>query len=414
MAPKRRSLFVLAASCAVVVGGATLLGSAAKSSTVRLPSSDAEVLERVPSGAADPRERERMQLQRLLAARPADRRTALALARLDIELARTRSDPRYLGYAQAALGPWWKLDSPPPDVLVLRATIRQSSHDFDGALDDLDHVLASNPGDAQAWLTRSVVFAVQGRYEQGKASCAPLARLTTQLVFAVCETSIDALSGAAGPAYDRLAAALGPDSSRLSPRGEQDADRADEREWATSTLGEIALRLGREADAERAFRAALSIEPGDAYVLGALADLLLDQGRAREAADLVGDRTDNDALLLRLVLAEVASRAKKTDAHAALLASRFDASHLRGDTVHRREEARFLLAVRGDAPAALALARANWNVQREPWDVRIMLESALAANSPAAADEALAFVREHGLEDPRIEALVAKFAPVRP
>lgn len=121
---------------AVVVGAAILLGSAAKSSAVRLPSGDAEVLEHVPSGAADPRERERAQLQRLLAARPADRRTALALARLDIELSRARSDPRYLGYAQAALGPWWKLEEPPADVLVLRATIRQSSHDFEGALDD--------------------------------------------------------------------------------------------------------------------------------------------------------------------------------------------------------------------------------------------------------------------------------------
>ena len=401
---------------AVVVGAAILLGSAAKSSAVRLPSGDAEVLEHVPSGAADPRERERAQLQRLLAARPADRRTALALARLDIELSRARSDPRYLGYAQAALGPWWKLEEPPADVLVLRATIRQSSHDFEGALDDLNHVLASNPGDAQAWLTRSVVLTVQGRYDQGKASCAPLARLTTPLVFAVCETSIDALSGAAGPAYDRLAAAL-TESGRVSPRGQGDADQAyeaDEKEWATSTLGEIALRLGHDADAERAFRAALAIEPGDSYVLGAFADLLLDDGRAREAADLVRDRTENDALLLRLVLAEVASRAKQAEPHAALLASRFDASHLRGDTVHRREEARFLLSVRDDAPAALALARANWSVQREPWDVRILLESALAARSPAAAAEAVAFVREHGLQDPRIDALVAKFAPVKP
>lgn len=37
-------------------------------------------------------------------------------------LSRARSDPRYLGYAQAALGTWW--DSPsPPEVRVLRATI---------------------------------------------------------------------------------------------------------------------------------------------------------------------------------------------------------------------------------------------------------------------------------------------------
>ncbi len=44
---------------------------------------------------------------------------------------RARSDPRYLSYAEAALGPFWDLPSPPNDVLVLRATVRQSVHDFD-------------------------------------------------------------------------------------------------------------------------------------------------------------------------------------------------------------------------------------------------------------------------------------------
>ena len=91
-----------------------------------------------------------------------------------------------------------------------------------------------------------------------------------------------------------------------------------------------------------------------------------------------------------------------------LLATRFDASHLRGDTVHRREEARFRLGLQHDAAAALTLARANWDVQREPWDVRILLESALAASDPAAAKPALSFLDEHHLEDPRILAVAAQ------
>ena len=57
---------------------------------------------------------------------------------------------------------------------------------------------------------------------------------------------------------------------------------------------------------------------------------------------------------------------------------------------------------------ALALARANWDVQREPWDVRVLLESALAANEPSAAEPALTFLDANHLQDPRILAIAAK------
>jgi tetratricopeptide (TPR) repeat protein len=395
---------VFGATGALIVTGALFFRPPASADVPRLPRDDGEIVEQLPLRASDPRERERARLGAVLSARPGDLRAALGLARLDIELSRARSDPRYLGYAQAALGPWWDTPSPPPSVLVLRATIRQSSHDFEGALADLDRVVATDPDDAQAWITRSVVLAVRGRYAEGKASCQPLASLAPALVFTVCETSIDAVSGSAGAAYDRLAATM-RQSPRLSP---------DETEWATSTLGEIALRLGRDRDAESAFVGALALDPDDSYVLAAYADLLLDLGRPVEAMKLVAGRTDNDGLLLRLALAEARARTAEASTHADMLGARFDASHLRGDTVHRREEARFELSLRGDAGAALALARANWDVQREPWDVRILLESALAAGDAASAAPALAFLDANHLEDPRIRTLAAKLPKASP
>jgi predicted Zn-dependent protease len=397
VSPKRAYL-VCGCAGVLILAGALFCRPAASDGTPRLPKDDREVLERVPSGAKDARERRRAQLQDVLARRPDDLSVALALSRLDIELSRARSDPRYLGYAQAALAPWWQLPAPPADVLVLRATIRQSSHDFDGALRDLDQVVASEPDDAQAWITRSVVLAVRGRYDEARASCAPLVRLAPALVSAVCESSIAAVSGGAGPAYDRLETAIRVSPS-LSPA---------EEEWAISTLGEIALRLGRAADAERAFQRALALDPDDPYVLGAYADLLLDVGRPAEAAALTRGRTDNDGLLLRLALAEAQTGASDAESHAELLRARFDASRQRGDVVHRREEARFVLSLRKDPAGALRLARANWDVQREPWDVRILLESALAAGDPSAAAPALAFLDEHHLEDPRIAATAAR------
>jgi Flp pilus assembly protein TadD len=394
----KRSHVVFGATAALILAGAVFFRPSATADAPRLPHDDGEVIERLPLRATDPRERERTRLHGILTAHPGDLATALVLARLDIELSRARSDPRYLGYAQAALAPWWDLPAPPTDVLLMRATIRQSSHDFEGALADLDRVVAIAPGDAQAWITRSVVLAVRGRYDEAEASCLPLRRLAPELVSTVCETSIDAVTGRAAPAYDRLATTV-RQARGLSPP---------ENEWAASTLGEIAVRLGHDADAEAAFSTALAIDPDDPYVLAAYADLLLDLGRPADAAMLVAGRTDNDGLLLRLALAEAGTHARDAATHADMLAARFEASHARGDTVHRREEARFELGLCGDARTALALATANWSVQREPWDVRILLESALAAGDPRAAAPALAFIDEHRLEDPRIRAVAAK------
>jgi tetratricopeptide (TPR) repeat protein len=394
----KSSYIVFGATGVLVLVGAVFFHPQASADAPRVPTSDGEILERLPLGASDPRMREQERLRALLAARPGDLRTAVTLARLDIELYRARSDPRFLGYAQAALGAFWDLPSPPTEVLLLRATIRQSVHEFDKALVDLDRVVAMNPGNAQAWITRAVVLTVKGRYTEAKASCQPLQGLAPELVFAVCEASIDAVTGAAGPAYERLGDVI----SRT--RGLS----VDENEWAVSTLGEIALRLGREVDAEKHFREALVLDSEDPYVLAAYADLLLDERRPAEAAKLVANRPENDGLLLRLVLADVQSGSKDREAHTRLLRERFDASHLRGDSVHRREEARFVLGAENDPQEALALARANWEVQREPWDVRVFLEAALAAKDPKAAEPVFAFLDANHLQDPRILGLAAQ------
>jgi hypothetical protein len=135
---------------------------------------------------------------------------------------------------------------------------------------------------------------------------------------------------------------------------------------------------------------------------------LLDLDRPAEVEKLLHGRTDNDNLLLRLALAEARIRARDAVAHAELLRDRFDASHLRGDAVHRREEARFILGLEENPKAALALARANWDVQREPWDVRVLLDAAFVAKEPKAAAPALEFLETWHMQDPRILALAAK------
>jgi len=138
-----------------------------------VPADGSEVLERVRDRPLDASARELRLMRAELSRDPQSLALATRMARRYIEESRARGDPRYLGYAQAALTPWWTQPQPPNVVLVLRATIRQSHHDFDGALEDLSRVLKTAPANAQAWLTRATILQVRGEYAQPHKAVRP-------------------------------------------------------------------------------------------------------------------------------------------------------------------------------------------------------------------------------------------------
>ena len=363
-----------------------------------VPVDDTMVLERLPA-AKDSKIAELRRLHAGLARQPDNLNLAIAVAQRDVAAARALFDPRFNGYAEAALAPWWGLPDPPAPVRLLRATIRQSNHDFAAALADLDALIAARPDDAQALLTRAVVRQVQGDLVSAAGDCAAVVDAGAALAGTICALGVRAL----GPE----AAGAGRDLADLDQTAGTTM-QAGLRVWTLTLLAEIAARAGDAADADRRFRVALAVDPRDGYLLGAYADFLLDQDRPREVIALVGESVRIDPLLLRLALAERRLGLSQTDAHVADLAERFAASTARGETVHRREQARFTLDLLGQPQAALTLAAANWTVQREPADARLLLECAIAAKQPDAAAPVRAWLAATGLSDARLRRLAAE------
>jgi len=359
------------------------------------PNDDAIVLERLPE-KSDPSLAELKRMRAALAANPGDLDNAARVARRSIEAARATGDPRFLGQAQAALSPWWTAVDPPAQAMLLRATLKQSQHDFPGALADLDRLLSVRPADGQALLTRATIFTVQGRYADAQRDCAKLFRLASGLVTTACLAGASSVNGDAAGAYRALTQALA-----------RPGESPEVRVWALTLSAEIASRRGDVLAADRNFREALALDSGDAYLQGAYADFLLDQGRAREVAAMLATRTKNDALLLRLALAEQAVPERRSDfaAHRQELADRFAAAKQRGDTLHRREEARFRLEIENDAPAALALAKDNWKVQREAADLRILAAAARASGDAGARKTVADWMAATRIEDVAVVAL---------
>ena len=360
-----------------------------------VPADDAAVLETLPE-QSDPALSALKRLQRASRAAPNDLDLATRFARNAIQAARSTGDPRYLGQASSALAPWWSAQDAPAPALLLRATIRQSLHDFDGALRDLDRLLERTPGDGQARLTRASVRTAIGRYHDALKDCDALEGQALPIVVAACRADTASRAGRAKEAYAIVVRTL-------------DSGRGDAvvRAWATTTAAEIAQRLGDVEAARTHFRQALALDPASPYTLGAYADFLLDAGQPREAATLLEGRTRNDSLLLRYVLAlrELPAR-EAFETHRVELAARMEAARLRGDGVHLREEARYALVIERNPAAALKLAHANWNAQREPADLRLLAESARAAGNAAALRVVADWVEATKLEDVRLRALL--------
>jgi Tfp pilus assembly protein PilF len=353
-----------------------------------IPKDDAQVLATVPARASDPRARELAAMRRQLRSQPQDVNAAVALARRYFDQVAAEGDPRYIGYAQATLRAWWDMPEPPVPVRVLRAMLLQFDHRFTPALADLDAALRAEPGNRDAWAWRAAISMVQGDYAQARRSCAQLAPLTTPLVAVACRAQVDGTTGQGDAAAQALTQAL---------QQHRSAD-ADERLWSLTRLAELQERRGDFVAAEAAFREALGLAVPDVYLLAAYADFLLDCGRPTEVLSLLQGRERADVLLLRLAQAAKATGASNAAALAREMAARFDAARQRGDATHRKEESRFTLAVQGDAARALALAQENFAVQREPVDARILLEAALAAKQPAAAQPALQWLASSGIQ----------------
>ncbi len=381
--------------CPTLLLSALLLYCASALPAPYTPANDATVLERLPFKANDPASRELRQLRDELSADPRNLDKAVALSQRYFQLAMAEGDPRFIGYAQAALAPWWELAEPPVPALVMRASLRQYNHDFIKALSDLEQATRREPRNGPAWSLLAAVHMVQADYSAARKDCANLHGLASELIVLACSATVGSLSGPAQQAYGELrkAYASSPDASPAA------------RLWVTTRLAEMADRLGLVREADAWFKAALQLDIADAYLQAVYAEFLLDEQRYREVMTLLKGKERSDVLLVRLALAEKALGAPQAKQHEQAIRARFDAARLRGDKLHIQDEARFHLYFLNDTQEALRLARENWLSQHEPSDARMLLEAALAAKDAAAAKPALEWLAQSHIEDRHLQRL---------
>jgi len=317
------------------------------------------------------------------------------LARAYIDFGRELGDAHYAGYAEAVLSPWLAQSPVPPIALIDEATILQYRHQFGEARDQLRRALAQDAHNAQAWLTLATIDMVQGDYPSAVHDCSQVAASGGSVIGIACTGNLRSYLGQAQQSLVLLTQIAG-DAPSLT---------VSFRAWVQGLLAETAERLGEWSQAEDHYRKALALTPKDNYLLVAYADFLLDRGRPAEVLSLLRDSSQSDTAFLRLALAKEALHSPDVAQYVWIMGARFEALAQRGSDYFGREQVRFALGLQHDPQRALDLAQRNWEVQRAPWDARVLLEAAQAARQPQAAVPVLAFIHETRLQDPVIESL---------
>ncbi|MBK8971429.1 MAG: hypothetical protein IPM37_08735 [Hahellaceae bacterium] len=284
-----------------------------------------------------------------------------------------------------------------PDIQLLRAQLNQRLHRFEQARNDLES-LEQNPAFAhEAGLQRLAVALATGHLDEAKAACGRLNSQLNPSLYHLCDANVDARAGHLEHAWH-----LGRE---LLANKHQDLT-VGSRHWLLTSLAEWAEQRGQE-DPRPWWQAAYLIAPEDTYTRAGLARTALAQQDFPMALRLTEGQENLDTLLVIRTIAARLSAHPDADTLTRKTLQRLQEAEWRGEVLHARDFARFLLHLGGSPQKALALARANWSSQKEPLDARILAQAAVGAHSIDDLDTLRDWVQQTGLEDAPLSRLLA-------
>ena len=322
-----------------------------------------------------------------------------------IQLSRQTSDPRYLGRAQGVLAKWWDNVDAPAEIAVLQATIEQSRHEFDKAKALLLRVVQKVPNQAQAWLTLATLERLSANYPAALTACAQVIRAGNTFYGQACQFETQSLQGeftAARAGFNQLLDRRNPTSVA---RSVSPADQS----WLWSLLAENEERAGQDSAALKAYTNSLSLAD-DGYTALAFADVFLRIRKPDQALKVLVNQPDSDAVLLRRAYAKKLAGDADWKNLNQQLKVRFSALKARGEEtrLHARELALAAFWLDEQYVSAAALAMINLQMQKEPFDWWLALNTSRSAGLGDQTAKLKDSLMRSGLVDQRLSAWQAK------
>lgn len=303
-----------------------------------------------------------------------------------LERAYLQGDPRALGQAKAQLD---HLTDQSVETLMLRARALQSDHKFSEAKEMLKQILTKDTANPDALLTLSSLLVVQGQFEEAIDYCNKLVDPELRVYELACQAQIQSMTGQLEQAKQTLSglAAIAPGLDTSTAR------------WIYLMQADAALRSQDTSLANEVFSV---MDAQTVPALMARADWLLSKGEYQKVHQLLKDHTDKDALLLRLIAAQIKLRDPKSEQNLALMQERTEVWQIRKENAHMREQATYAMLA-NQIDSALQLARNNWQQQRETADIEIYTRAAIQAGSQKDIEVIRQFIKDTQFEYPALE-----------
>jgi tetratricopeptide (TPR) repeat protein len=312
-----------------------------------------------------------------------------------LEEARRSGRAQPLRAARRVLAPWETSTEVPYEVALAQARVHWRLGNLKEAIAGMEALLGAGPDDGRVWEVLAGIQDEQGDYPAAFRRCLLLVGREDPMPATLCIASANRYGTQAPSAGASLEAAMsrGPQPPAVTRR-------------ARLVLAEAARTRGDAATAERHLVAARRLDPLDAEVLAALADLWLAQGRAAEVVRLLSPRPAAPELALRRALAlhpsdpEAAAREGR-QLHAQV------ANALWGNQPRWAElDARMHLELMDEPDVALKRARVAWAARRSPRSAAVILRAARAAGDEAAIRMVGDWVEAAGVAVPELRELL--------
>ncbi|OUS27374.1 hypothetical protein A9Q99_15360 [Gammaproteobacteria bacterium 45_16_T64] len=318
-----------------------------------------------------------------------------------LDSAQKNNDPRWMGYAQAALNPWWNISEQYPKVALLKATILQNRHQFPSALVELNSVLNQQPRNTQALLTRAHVYMMQTDYTSAQQDCQRILWLSQPTLGVNCLAQVNGLTGKGLLAIQQLTQLLA-DNLTLS---------STEREEIHITIATIAHRHQQKDVALQNYQKAYAINPNNGYLIEQFTDYLIENNLSEMLITLfshIGIDNLKKNLHQQIKMAQYYQLVGDTQLSTfkSELDDSFTSSKIRKELFPHKEYALFSLSILNKYNQALHSALKNWKIQQAPSDAILVLRAAIASQQLQQAQSVIQWVKDTRLYDHRIDSLI--------
>lgn len=251
--------------------------------------------------------------------------------------------------------------SPTPQIGYMYARVLQREHQFSAALAITDAVLKRDPNHVNTHLLRANMLMVQGDFKAAKQQCLKLLALTAMDVINTCTFDVLSQDGQLAQSYQSLA-------NSITSNKQSDNTR--------HVLAEMALRLNKPDEA-LAHIQSLPLKTAPVSLVVLWADIYLAQGNYQKVLNtlpaLVNEKQNlEDALLLRLAIAEQHYNDTSLTQWQNLMAQRVALRELRQDSFHASDLAHYYLDINKQPEKALYWAKINWQQAKLDADQQLL------------------------------------------